>query len=426
MKFKAKKILIISYYWPPSGGSGVQRWIYFAKYLKAFGWEPYVLTVDENSASYSVLDQSLLSEVNDIPTIRTKTIEPLKWYSRLNSGSTYGGIPQGSVTTKTVFGKLTAFIRGNFFIPDARKGWRPFALNAAQKLIKDFGIDKVVTTGPPHSSHWVGAQLQYKFGIKWFVDLRDPWVTVFYNKQLYRTSWAIKNDKKQEQKIILKADAVITTLAGGLHRYLKNIAPNQNFLIIPNGYDTELMNTVTGQTFPEFHVVFTGLLTKNQEYEGFLSVLDELQYEHSICISFAGQIQSEILTEFKVKLKKVRIVEHGYISHYKAIELMKSADLLLNFIFKGAQNDMISGKILEYIATKKPILSIGNPDSEAGKFIMQGTAAKMIEAVKAVEIMEFIKHIIKGEGKIINNFPNIENWSRKALTEKLEKFLLDY
>mgnify|MGYP001201884087 FL=1 len=144
MKFKAKKILIISYYWPPSGGSGVQRWMYFTKYLKAFGWEPYVLTVDENSASYSVLDHSLVSEVNDIPTIRTKTIEPLKWYSRLNSGSSYVGIPQGSVTTKTVFGKLTAFIRGNFFIPDARKGWRPFALNAAQKLIKDFGIDKVV------------------------------------------------------------------------------------------------------------------------------------------------------------------------------------------------------------------------------------------------------------------------------------------
>ena len=426
MKSKAKKILIISYYWPPSGGSGVQRWMYFAKYLNILGWQPYILTVDENSASYSVLDRSLLSEVNDIPTIRTKTREPLKCYSRLNSGSSYIGIPQGSVTTKTVFGKLTAFIRGNFFIPDARKGWRSFALNAAQKLIKDFGIDKVVTTGPPHSSHWVGAELQHKFGLKWFVDLRDPWVTVFYNKQLYRTYWAVENDKKQERKIILKADAVITTLAGEFHRYLKNIAPNQNFQIIPNGYDTELMNTVTGQTYNEFHLVFTGLLTKNQEYRGLLSVLEDLQDEHSISISFAGQIQSEILTKFKVKLKKTRIVDHGYISHYKAIELMKSADLLLNFIFSGAQNEMISGKTLEYIATKKPILSIGNPNSEAGKFIMQGTAAKMIEAFSTFEIKQFIKHIIQGEGKIINNFPNIENWSRKALTEKLEKFLLNY
>ena len=118
-----------------------------------------------------------------------------------------------------------------------------------------------MTTGPPHSSHWVGAELQHKFGLKWFVDLRDPWVTVFYNKQLYRTYWAVENDKKQERKIILKADAVITTLAGEFHRYLKNIAPNQNFQIIPNGYDTELMNTVTGQTYNEFHLVFTGLLT---------------------------------------------------------------------------------------------------------------------------------------------------------------------
>ena len=148
----------------------------------------------------------------------------------------------------------------------------------------------------------------------------------------------------------MKADAVITTLAGEFHRYLKNIAPNQNFQIIPNGYDTELMNTVTGQKYTEFHIVFTGLLTKNHQYSGLLSVLEELQDEHSICISFAGQIQSEILTKFKVKLKKTRIVDHGYISHYKAIELMKSADLLLNFIFSGAQNDMISGKTLEYIA----------------------------------------------------------------------------
>ncbi|MFL3659878.1 MAG: hypothetical protein ACJ07L_17745 [Opitutales bacterium] len=122
MKVKSKKILIISYYWPPSGGSGVQRWMYFVKYLKIFGWDPYVLTVDENSAA------------------------------------------QGAVDTKTLFGKFTAFIRGNFFVPDARKGWRPFALRAAQKLIKEQGIGKVVTTGPPHSTHLVGAQLQKEFG----------------------------------------------------------------------------------------------------------------------------------------------------------------------------------------------------------------------------------------------------------------------
>lgn len=423
MKVKSKKILIISYYWPPSGGSGVQRWMYFVKYLKIFGWDPYVLTVDENSAAYPVLDLSLVSEVKDIPTTRTQTREPLKCYSRLNSASSNGGIPQGAVDTKTLFGKFTAFIRGNFFVPDARKGWRPFALRAAQKLIKEQGIGKVVTTGPPHSTHLVGAQLQKEFGLKWVVDMRDPWVTIFYNKHLNRTSWAVNMDKKQECEILQRADSVITTVAGEFHQYLKTKAPDQKYFAIPNGYDTELMDSVSSETHTDFHLVYTGLLTNNNEYQGVLKVLEKLQYKYSIYLSFAGQIQAEIINEFKIKLQNAVVTNHGYIAHHKAVKLMKSADLLLNFIFSGAQKEMISGKLLEYIATKKPILSIGDPDSEAGKFVMQGTAAKMIEAFNIPEINFFLIKTIKEKGKLINNFPNIEKWSREALTRRLEHLL---
>lgn len=426
MKAKAKKILILSYYWPPSGGSGVQRWMYFAKYLKAFGWEPYILTVDETTASYPVLDKSLLSEVNDIPTIRTKTREPLRWYSRLSPGLSNGGIPQGAVSTKTLFGKFTAFIRGNFFIPDARKGWRSFALRAAQKLIAEEGIDRVVTTGPPHSTHWVGAHLQNKYGLKWVVDMRDPWVNIFYNKQLNRTSWAIKMDERQENKILQQADIVITTLAGEFHQYLKSRAPDQQYYAIPNGYDSDLFDSVASESHTEFHLVFTGLLTYNQEYHGVLKVLEQLQHKGSICLSFAGQIQAEIVDEFKSKLQNIKVVDHGYIAHHEAVKLMKSADILLNFIFSGAQKDMISGKILEYIATKKPILSIGDPDSEAGKFVKKGSEAVMIESFDTEEIKQFIARAMNNKGQLINNFPNIENWSREALSRRLEDLLLEF
>ena len=149
MKAKAKKLLIITYYWPPSGGSGVQRWMYFAKNLKALGWEPFIITVDEKQAAYPVLDSSLNKEVKNLTTIRTQTREPLRWYARLNSSSDRGGIPQGAILRKNLFGKLAAFIRGNFYIPDARKGWRKFAWEAAQNLVQKEGIDLVVTTGPP-------------------------------------------------------------------------------------------------------------------------------------------------------------------------------------------------------------------------------------------------------------------------------------
>ena len=152
MKARANKILIISYYWPPSGGSGVQRWMYFAKHLKALGWQPYVLTVDKKKASYPVLDSSLVSEVEDIPTLRTSTREPLRWYSRIRSASSNKGIPQGVVATQSLFEKIAAFIRGNYFIPDARKGWRPYALKAARQWILEEGIERVITTGPPYAN----------------------------------------------------------------------------------------------------------------------------------------------------------------------------------------------------------------------------------------------------------------------------------
>jgi len=147
------KILIISYYWPPSGGSGVQRWMYFAKYLKELNYEPIVITVDENQASYPVLDSSLINEVKEIRVIKTSTREPLKLYSRLISSDPNVGIPQGELNTKSFFGKVAAYVRGNFFIPDARKGWIPFVLEAANKILQEEKISFLFTTGPPHSSH---------------------------------------------------------------------------------------------------------------------------------------------------------------------------------------------------------------------------------------------------------------------------------
>ena len=203
--------MILTYYWPPSGGSGVQRWMYFAKYLKQLGWTPFVITVDEKYASYPVLDQSLLSEVADIRVIKTKTREPLKWYSLLLTGSKNKGIPQGEVQKKGFLNRLAAYIRGSYFIPDARKGWNPYAGVEAVKLIQKENIKIVITTGPPHSTHLVGGMLRRGLDIKWLADFRDPWTDVFYNKDLYRSNRAKKVDARYEERVLNSADAVLTT-----------------------------------------------------------------------------------------------------------------------------------------------------------------------------------------------------------------------
>ena len=420
MKTPKQKILILSYYWPPAGGSGVQRWMYFAKYLKKMGWEPIVVTVDEQEASYAVWDKSLLEEVSEIRVIKTNTREPLRWYSLMTTGSLRNGIPQGEVKRKNILGKLSAYIRGNFFIPDARKGWVPFAVKAAQKVLNEESISHLVTTGPPHSTHLAGLQLKTQFEINWWVDFRDPWVDIFYNKNLYRSLNAIQKDAALEKKVIQKADGVLTTVGGILHETLKAKAPNQRFHSIPNGYDAQLMEKVQSEKPKDiFHVVYTGLLTTNQAYNNVLNVLDGLDSQIPVRISLAGNIDPEIIQGIRLKHSKLELIFFGYVSHLEAVQLMKSAHLLLNFIFEGAQMQMISGKILEYMATGVPVLSIGDSNSEAGKFINQGTAAKMLNTHDLEGITNFIQQVASQKGRLQNEFPDLENWSREGLTKRL-------
>ena len=421
-----KKVLILTYYWPPSGGSGVQRWMYFAKHLKSLGWEPIVVTVDEEKASYGVLDESLNQEVDGIRVIKTSTREPLQLYSRLTTGSKKKGIPQGEVKRKSVFGKLSAFIRGNFFIPDARIGWVPFALKAARKIIAKEQIKTIITTGPPHSSHLIGLQLQKEFKVNWFVDFRDPWSDVFYNKDLYRRSRAVSKDLKLELQVLQAAQGIITTVDGRLHESLIEKAPAQKFYALPNGFDSELMNRVTVEKNSHYlHVVYTGLLTHNQPYNGVFKILNDLSATQPIKLSLAGNIAPDIINEIKISFPKIDTIFHGYLSHKEAVGLMKSANLLINFIFIGAQTQMISGKILEYIATEIPILSIGNPDSEAAKFLEQGTAAVMLDQSNLKEMRLFIDTVISQKDTLQNEFPSLEKWSREALTKRLIEEILN-
>jgi len=425
VKAKAKKILIVTYYWPPSGGSGVQRWMYFAKYLQKLGWEPIVITVDETQASYPVLDSSLIKEVEGIRVIKTSTREPLRWYSRLTSGNVLKGLPQGEVPTTSTFGKIAAYIRGNFFIPDARKGWIPFAVKAAQQILEQEKIHCLITTGPPHSTHLAGMRLAVQFKLNWWVDFRDPWADIFYNKQLRRTSSSQAKDTALEKLILQNAKGVITTTAGDLHQSLKQKAPDQKYLALPNGYDADLMQqTQAAPKKKEFHIVYTGLLTQNQTYSTLVDVLNELSQTFTLHFSLAGNINPVLITELKTSLPKVEVQYLGYLSHAQAIALMKSADLLLNFIFKGAETQMISGKLLEYMATEVPILSLGNPNSEAAQFLTQGTNAWMVQDQDKTTMKLHLKFLLEQKKQSKNKTPHLVKWTREALAKRLIEEIL--
>lgn len=424
VKATKPKILILTYYWPPSGGSGVQRWMYFAKYLKQLGQDPIVITVDEAQASYAVLDTSLIKEVEGIRVIKTSTREPLRWYSRFISGDTKKGIPQGEVKKRNLVEKAAAYLRGNLFIPDARKGWVPFAIKAAQKIIVKEAITHLITTGPPHSTHLAGLKLKETFQLKWWVDFRDPWTDIFYNKTLYRTQKTVAKDKALEKKVLQKADGVLTTLGGVLQDQLKTKNPNQTFVAIPNGYDAELMQkTDSAPKKKGFHIVYTGLLTQNQEYKKLLTVIDQLSTKCTVYFSLAGNISPTIISEIQSNLPKVKVDYLGYLPHQKALALMKSADLLLNFIFKGAESQMLSGKLLEYMATGVPVLSLGNPDAEAGKFLSTASHAWMVKEQDTSSMEAILDVLLNSKEPTTNKVPHLARWSRGTLTKKLVETL---
>ena len=221
-----KKALIITYYWPPAGGPGVQRWLKFVKYLADFDIEPIVLTVKPQKATYPLRDESLAKEISsEIQVFTTDTFEPFSAYKKATGRAE---VPFSGFANETdkpgPRQKLAKFIRGNFFLPDARRGWNKFALVKAEYLIKKFSIDTVITTSPPHSTQLIGLHLKQKYGLKWLADFRDPWTDIYYYNELYPTAIAKYFDKKMEREVLVNAN-YISTVSDDMKRLLASKDP---------------------------------------------------------------------------------------------------------------------------------------------------------------------------------------------------------
>jgi glycosyltransferase involved in cell wall biosynthesis len=418
----ARKLVVLTYYWPPSGGSGVQRWVYFTHYLKTLGWEPIVITVDPEQASYPQEDKSLQALTKDIRVIRTATREPIRGYARWFGK---GSIPQGEVPQQHFFQRIAAFIRGNFFIPDARKGWIPFAHKALRTILEKESVEWVISTGPPHSTHLTVESLRHTFNFRWLVDFRDPWSELFYNRQFYRLPFAVRKDRAYEQEILQHADAVLTTVGGELHQQLQVKAPKQRFFALPNGFDANAFaQHQRSLRQGEFHLVYTGLLTRNQAYPALLKALQQMKNGLPLRVSLAGQMELSLVKAIQTALPEATIDYHGYLPHAQALTLMHSADVLINFIFEGAHKQMISGKLLEYMATGVPVLSLGDPESEAGQLLAQGAAAAMIAPSDTQQLIAFLEKAQQQKGQWINNFPNKTQWTREGITKRLVEEIL--
>lgn len=417
-------ILIITYYWPPSGGSGVQRWMYFAKYLKKLGCNPIVLTVDPKYASYNLKDLSLNSHIKDIETHKTFSLEVLSLYSFFKSGNKTKSIPQSYIPNKSIFDKITSFIRLNLFIPDSRIGWNYFAFQKAKKIISNNKIDYVITTGPPHSSHLIGEKIYKKYKLKWIVDLRDPWSELFYLKDRFRFNFSKTLNAKLETNVIEKADAIITTVGDRYHKILKSKITNpEKIYQIYNGYDKLNYDKIEEIKPKKFNIVFTGMLTQNHNYETFyevLKILNPKQNNLNLILTFAGRIDKKII---KIYSNKIELVNKGYIDHNNAISTIKSSHLLINFNYKNTEEtDMISGKLIEYLASGSPIINFSNSAKESEVVLKTSPNSFNANNNNINQVVTFIlseyNEWLEGRYKK-QNLTNISSLSRENLTKKL-------
>ena len=425
-----KKILIITYYWPPAGGPGVQRWLKFAKYLPDFGWKPVIFTPE--NPSYPLVDETLENEVpKDLEIIKTKIWEPYQLAEKLNKSNKKFKAGQFDVGQNQSWkSKLSIWVRGNFFIPDARVFWVKPSVKFLKKYLTENHFDAFVTTGPPHSMHLIGLALKNEFpNLKWIADFRDPWTEISYYKHLKLTKSSDKKHRSLEKKVFENADVTLATSYSDAENFRKKGA---NSVCITNGFEvlSEDKNKVDIKS-DKFTLSYVGVLEQLRNPEILWKTLNEILSENEdfathFKLKFVGRVDDKILNELENSALKNSILNIGYLPHEKSVLEMKNSSLLLITNFpQESSKGIIPGKIFEYLSTGNQILSFGPKDADVAMILEKTNAGKHFGYEEKENVKNYILSIYKNWkfGKLQSENANIEEFSRKNLTKKLSEIL---
>ena len=428
MKPEPKKILIITYYWPPAGGPGVQRWLKFVKYLPDFGVQPIVY-IPENP-TYPIIDENLVQEVSEKAIIlKQKIFEPYQLASFLSKNKTKkmnsGIIPNQK--KQSFLDKTFLWIRGNLFIPDARVFWVKPSVAFLEQYIIENNIDTIITSGPPHSLHLIGLELKQKLNLKWFADFRDPWTTIGYHKSLRLSSFAAKKHKALEHQVLNTADTIIVTSKTTKTEF--EAITCKPIAVITNGYDTEQVENQTLDA--KFSLAHIGSFLSERNplilWESLFELTQEIpDFKLHLEIKLIGAVSQEVLETISQFRLNPYLNNMGYVSHAEAIaHQRKSQVLLLIEIDSEDTKSIIPGKLFEYMVSNRPIIAIGPKDSDFAEIISNtntGVFLKYSEKMKLKSvILEFYNQFL--EGKLQSNGVGLQHYSRKNLTKQLVSLL---
>ena len=424
-----KRALVITYYWPPAGGPGVQRWLKFVTYFKEFGIEPVVFIPD--NPHYPLQDKSIVSEIPEgIEIIRFPIKEPYG-FAKMFSNKKTNQVSSGIITNKnqSVLEKLLLWIRGNFFIPDARIGWVKPAVGFLKEYLAKNDMDIVISSGPPHSLHLIGMALKEELGIKWVADFRDPWTTIHYHQSLRLNKRAQKKHLKLESKVLNNSDLVVVTSARTKKEFQK--ITSVPIEVISNGYD--ILEKIEPNLDAQFSIVHIGSLLTNRNPELLWEILSELKDENKVfsknlLIKLVGAVSEDVLESLAALGLTENYKTLGYVSHQEAIQIQHDAQVLLLVEMDSPETkSIIPGKLFEYVAANRPILAIGPEGSDVEGIIKEtntGVYFKYTDKEKLKQQLQlYYEAYLKANLNV--NSKNIEKYSRSALTKSLSTILLN-
>lgn len=423
-----KKVLIITYYWPPAGGPGVQRWLKFVKYLPDYNIQPIVY-IPENP-TYPIIDEGLISEVSEQAIIlKNKIIEPYQLASVFSKKSTKG-ISSGIIPNQkkqSFIQKILLLVRGNLFIPDARILWVKPSVKYLEKYISENNIDTIITSGPPHSLHLIGLKLKQNLNVKWFADFRDPWTTIGYHSALKLSSYAEKKHKNLERKVLNTADTIIVTSKTTKTEF--QAITTKPIEVITNGYDVE---NISKQTLDEkFTLAHIGSFLSDRNPIILWESLSELVAENEkfatlFQLKLIGKVSQEILDTIDGFNLNSYVNNLGYVSHKEAIEHQKKSQILLLIEIDSLETkSIIPGKLFEYMVSERPIIAIGPKGSDFAEIITETNTGVFFiynekEKLKKQILSYFELYLTQ---KLTVSAVGLQQYSRKKLTEKLSKLI---
>lgn len=426
-----KKVLIITYYWIPSGGAGVQRWVKFAKYLRQYGWEPIIYT--PKNPEYPSIDHSFEKDIpTDITVLKTPIWEPYNVYRNL-TGKKNQAINAGFISENKKQGwkdKLSIWIRGNFLIPDPRRFWIKPSIRFLSDYLNENPVDAIITTGPPHSMHLIGMGLKKSFPLlPWVADFRDPWTNIDFYKDLNLTWLADKIHHKLEREVIQNADTVLV-VSRGMEEEFAPMKPRK-LQVITNGYDESDVQVGTLALDAKFSISHIGTLNAARNPRTVWKVLSEIcaennDFKKDLQIQLVGKVDYSVLQDIQSYGLQEQLLKIDYLSHSEAIAKQNTSQVLMLLINQsGNAKGILTGKFFEYLAAKRPILAVGPTDGDAAVVLNETSAGIMVDFADEQETKKAIQNYYSRykNGTLSVQSESVERFSRRSLTSELAGLL---